>query len=144
MASLGGQQGRAGVGVTGIGRVVVLVRDPDEALAFYRDVLGFVVLHDEDAGGYRYLHIGVPGQDGVGLWLMPAQGEDLALVGHQVGGQPLAVLYTDDLDAVRDRLVAHGIERWAERDGPDSRSFHFRDVLGNVLIAAELRGVSGG
>ena len=50
-----------------IGRMVVGVSDQDEALAFYRDVLGFEVLHDEDTEGLRYLHIGLPGQPGTGL-----------------------------------------------------------------------------
>lgn len=91
-----------------IGRMVVLVDDPDEALAFYRDVLGFAVLHDYVAGGYRFLHIGLPGQEGVGLWLMPITSErQRELVGRQTGGQPLLVLYTADLAVVAKRLRDH-------------------------------------
>ena len=71
-----------------IGRVVVGVSDQDEALAFYRDVLGFEVLHDSDDEGLRYLHIGLPGQPDMGLWLMPGAAE------HD---RPLLVLYADDL-----------------------------------------------
>ncbi|WP_165985488.1 VOC family protein [Streptomyces sp. YIM 98790] len=124
-----------------IGRTVVLVDDPEPALAFYRDVLGFRVLHDRTAGGYRYLHIGLPGQHPVGLWLMPATGEaERALIGRQCGDQPLLVLYTDDLDAVARRLKAHEVPVWNERQDPDSRSLHFADPLGNTLIAAGLTG----
>ncbi|MGI5160151.1 VOC family protein [Microbispora sp. CA-102843] len=36
-----------------VGRVVVLVDDPDEALAFYGDVLGFTVLPAAVRGGCR-------------------------------------------------------------------------------------------
>ncbi|MUL41654.1 hypothetical protein FZ103_10800 [Streptomonospora sp. PA3] len=126
---------------TGIGRMVVLVDDPDAALAFYRDVLGFDVLFDQAAGGYRYLHVGAPGQPTAGLWLMPATGDtERALVGRQSGDQPLLVLYTDDLDRVRARLAANGVRVWAEREDADHRSLHFADLYGNVLIAAELRG----
>jgi hypothetical protein len=39
-------------------------------LAFYRGVLGLSVPHDLTTDGYRYLHIGVPGQEVVGLWLL--------------------------------------------------------------------------
>ncbi|PRX51349.1 lactoylglutathione lyase [Prauserella shujinwangii] len=125
--------------LSGIGRVVLLVEDQDAALAFYRDVLGFTVLHDSTEDGYRYLHLGVPGQDGAGLWLMPAGGEDeLRLVGRQAGGQPFLVLYTDDLGSVAARLREHGVRVWAERDDPGSRSLHCADLYGNVLVVAQL------
>ncbi|MFJ9446183.1 VOC family protein [Kitasatospora sp. NPDC101235] len=125
---------------SGLGRVVVLVADQDATLAFYRDALGFRVLHDHTADGYRYLHIGLPGQDGVGLWLMPAADEpDRALVGRQSGAQPLLVLYTPDLDTVRTHLHGHGVRTWNDREDRDSRSLHLEDLDGNELVAVQLR-----
>jgi predicted enzyme related to lactoylglutathione lyase len=122
-----------------VGRVVLLVEDQEEALAFYRDVLGFETLHDERADGVRYLHIGLPGQATVGIWLMaPMADQDRERVGRQAGDHPLLVLYTDDLDDVRRRLVADDVDVWAERSDESSRSLHFRDVAGNVIVAAEL------
>jgi hypothetical protein len=48
------------------------------------------VLYDQTADGYRYLHVGVPGQETAGLWLMSATtGQERDLVGRQCGGQPL-------------------------------------------------------
>ncbi|WP_199431676.1 VOC family protein [Qaidamihabitans albus] len=124
---------------SGIGRIVLLVENLDEALAFYRDVLGFTVLYDDTVDGYRYLHIGVPGQDGVGLWLMPAGSErERVLVGRQSGDQPLLVLYTADLDAAGARLREHGVRVWAESEEPGSRSLHCADLYGNVLVVAQL------
>ncbi|MEA2269284.1 MAG: hypothetical protein QOF29_1512 [bacterium] len=123
---------------TTLGRVVVLVDDQDAALAFYRDALGFETLHDAEAGGLRYLHVGPPG-GGTGVWLLPADGDgDRALVGRQAGDHPFLVLYVDDLDAARERLVRHGVELFNERQDDDSRSLQFRDVAGNVLVAAQL------
>jgi catechol 2,3-dioxygenase-like lactoylglutathione lyase family enzyme len=122
-----------------LGRVVLLVENQQKALAFYRDVLGFETLHDEDVAGLRYLHIGLPGQPTVGLWLMPPMtDEERGLVGRQAGNQPFLVLYTDNLDDVRQRLAAHDVEVWAERADDSSRSLHFRDLAGNVIVAAEL------
>lgn len=127
--------------LTALGRTVVLAADLDAALAFYRDVLGFAVLHDAAADGYRYLHVGIPGQDGAGLWIMPATSEaDRALVGRQAGDHPFLVVYSDDLDAVRATLAARHIEILNERADADSRSLHFRDALGNVLVAVQLTG----
>ena len=122
-----------------LGRVVVIVDDLDPALAFYRDVLGFSVLYDQAGGGYRYLHLAVPGQEGVGLWLMTATTDrERALVGQQCGGQPLLVLYTTDLDPVSKHLREHGVRVWNEREDADSRSLHFADLYGNVIVAAQL------
>jgi catechol 2,3-dioxygenase-like lactoylglutathione lyase family enzyme len=57
--------------IKAIGRTVLLVRDYDEALSFYRDILGFQVLFDETTdSGQRLLHAGLPGQLGVGLWFL--------------------------------------------------------------------------
>ncbi|MFP8885696.1 VOC family protein [Streptomyces mangrovi] len=124
-----------------LGRLTVLVDDPDDALAFYRDVLGLRVLYDRTAGGYRYLHLGVPGQEGTGLWLMPVTGEEeRRLVGRQTGGQPLLVLHTDDLGAVAARLREHGVRMWDLREGADGGSLHFADLYGNVIVAARTHG----
>lgn len=87
--------------LTALGRTTLLVRDQDEALAFYRESLGFEVLHDgETPDGFRALHIGLRGhqqEPRVGLWLIPARGnEELALVGRQTGRAPMLVVYTDD------------------------------------------------
>lgn len=122
--------------LTGIGRTTLLVDDQASTLAWYRDVLGFEVLHDEDVDGFRYLHIGVPGQRGTGLWLMPAA--DRSRVGNQTGGEPLLVLYTDDLDAVLGHLRGHAAEVWDVREDGADRSLHVRDVAGNVLVVASV------
>ena len=111
---------------SGLGRVVVSVEDLEGALAFYRDIVGFVVLHDSETPVPAR---GVPGQNGVGLWLMPGE--------RQTGDRPLLVLYTDDLKSVRARLAERSVEVWADWDEPGSRSLHFRDPGGNVIIAAE-------
>ncbi|WP_158542805.1 VOC family protein [Phytoactinopolyspora halophila] len=124
---------------SGLGRMVILVEDQEEALVFYRDVLGCTVLFDQTTDGFRFLHVGVPGQEDVGLWLMPAGDGERQLVGQQAGERPLLVFYTEDIQLVRERLVSHGVEIWAEREDPGSRSLHFRDLYGNVVIAAQLR-----
>jgi predicted enzyme related to lactoylglutathione lyase len=103
--------------------MVVGVSDQDEALAFYRDVLGFVVLHDSDEEGFRYLHMGLPGQPHTGIWLMPGAAE------HD---RPLLVLFADDLTDVVASLERHGVKTWAQ----SAASLHFRDCCGNVIVAA--------
>jgi catechol 2,3-dioxygenase-like lactoylglutathione lyase family enzyme len=103
--------------------MVVGVSDQEEALAFYRDVLGFVVLHDSDEEGFRYLHMGLPGQPGTGIWQMPGAAE------HD---RPLLVLFADDLADVVAALERHGVATWAQ----SASSLHFRVCCGNVFVAA--------
>ncbi|WP_162688811.1 MULTISPECIES: VOC family protein [unclassified Streptomyces] len=117
----------------------VLVADAADALAFYREVLGFSVLHDQTVDGYRYLHIGLSGQGQVGLWLMPATtARERELIGRQCGGQPLLVLYTADVQQTGRHLRDHGVRVWDEREGGEGGSLHFEDLYGNVIVAAEL------
>ncbi len=52
------------------------VHDQDEALAFYTQTLGWEVRADVtmEAWNFRWLCVGPPGQDDVGLVLMPVPG----------------------------------------------------------------------
>ncbi|MBB4665174.1 VOC family protein [Conexibacter arvalis] len=124
-----------------IGRAVVLVRDYDEAQAFYAK-LGFEPLHDERLpDGRRFLHVGLPSQPGVGLWLLrPAGADGEERIGRQTGGEPLLVLYTDDLASAIASARAAGVDSFEEpRAGDGSAFVHFADLYGNHLLLVELR-----
>ena len=45
--------------------------DPDAALAFYRDTLGFEVRADVGSGKMRWITVGPPGQPGTSILLAP-------------------------------------------------------------------------
>ena len=45
--------------------------DPDAALTFYRDTLGFEVRNDVGYGGMRWITVGPPGQPGTSIVLAP-------------------------------------------------------------------------
>src|SRR5215213_7028641 len=83
-----------------LGRVVVLVHHYDEALAFYTERFGCeVVLDRPGPDGLRFVHVRFPG-DAAAIWLLRPGGETGAdRVGAQTGGEPVAVLYTDDLES---------------------------------------------
>lgn len=125
-----------------IGRTVLMVRNYDEAVEFYRDRLGFQVIFDQTLeGGYRAVHIGLESQPGVGLWLMRASNQTSeARVGNQTGGEPLLVLYTSDCRAACAKLERRGV-RILERPAEDVSSVfaHFADLYGNRIVLVELR-----
>jgi catechol 2,3-dioxygenase-like lactoylglutathione lyase family enzyme len=47
--------------------------DPDAALAFYRDVLGFEVRNDVGYGGKRWITVGPAGQPQTSIVLYPPE-----------------------------------------------------------------------
>ncbi|HEY0333913.1 MAG TPA: VOC family protein [Stenotrophomonas sp.] len=91
--------------------VTLVVPDYDQALAWYRDVLGFRVLTDESLGpDKRWVVVAPRSEDPTGLLLAeaadPAQ---RARVGDQTGGRVGFFLHTDDFwydyKAMRERGV---------------------------------------
>ncbi|MGV2951099.1 VOC family protein [Glutamicibacter sp. AGC46] len=124
-----------------INHVPLTVLDVDEALAFYRDALGFTVLSDVANGGFRWVSLG--GSDGAGTSLVlsaPGAGRSAAdaqalaeLVAKGAIG-PL-VLSTNDLDKVFETLSASGAEVLQEpMDQPwGPRDCTFRDPSGNMV-----------
>jgi lactoylglutathione lyase len=94
-----------------LAHVALLVRDYDEAIAFYVGVLGFEKLEDSDlGGGKRWVRVRPAGDGGSGILLARAVGdEQLAVVGRQGGGRVLLFLETDDFWRDYERLVARGV-----------------------------------
>jgi catechol 2,3-dioxygenase-like lactoylglutathione lyase family enzyme len=118
-----------------IAQLAVTVRDYDEALAFYRGVLGWEQLEDTDLGnGKRWVRVRPPGSD-AGILLARAVGErQVASVGNQTGGRVFIFVETDDLARDVAQLKARGVrfarepstERWGQ-------VAVFEDLYGNLF-----------
>lgn len=81
-----------------IGSLALLVRDYDEAIAFYTQKLRFTLLEDTDmGGGKRWVRVAPPGSSETCLLLAkavtPTQQES---IGNQAGGRVFLFLHTDD------------------------------------------------
>lgn len=113
------------------------VEDQDRALAFYRDVLGFVPKVDIPMGPYRWLTVVAPDRlDGPELVLEPnahpaARAYQDALLRD---GIPMTSLEVDDVDAEHRRLREKGVAftRPPSDAGP-VRVAVFADTCGNLL-----------
>jgi catechol 2,3-dioxygenase-like lactoylglutathione lyase family enzyme len=82
-----------------IGLVSLVVRDYDEALAFYIGVLGFTLVEDTEVPeqGKRWVVVAPPGASDCRLLLArAATPEQQARVGNQTGGRVFLFLHTDD------------------------------------------------
>jgi catechol 2,3-dioxygenase-like lactoylglutathione lyase family enzyme len=118
----------------------VLVHDPDQALAFYRDTLGLELRNDVAREDYRWITVGAGAQPGVGIVLTnylngsPADAD--AVAGLVAKGALNGVhFHTDDLDATFEQVRAAGAEIVQEpTDQPwGTRDFAVRDPSGNLV-----------
>ena len=123
--------------------------DPDAALAFYRDTLGFEVRNDVGYGGLRWITVGPTGQPGTSIVLYPP-GADPGITDDErrtitemmaKGTYAIILLATGDLDGAFDRLQASGAEVVQEpTEQPYGvRDCAFRDPAGNLIRINELR-----
>lgn len=118
----------------------VLVHDPDQALAFYRDALGLELRSDVAREDFRWLTVGAPSQPGVAIcvtnYLNGSPADIEALSGLIAKGALNAVHFqTDDLDATFAKLRESGAEIVQEpTEQPwGTRDFAVRDPSGNLV-----------
>lgn len=112
-----------------IGEATFLVRDLDEAIAFFVDALGFRVRQDDVIGPGRRRVVVEP--DGGGTGLLLALAPDSATVARQADGDVAFVLHTDDFAAQHERMVTHGVRFLEEpRHEPYGVTALFEDLYG--------------
>jgi uncharacterized glyoxalase superfamily protein PhnB len=121
------------------------VQDQDEALAFWTEKVGFEVRADvtmPEMGDFRWLTVGLPGQDDVSVALMAIPGEPVMDAATQAQVNDLTAkgfagtvfLTTDDCRADHERLVARGVEfTEAPEERPYGIDAGFRDPSGNAI-----------
>lgn len=119
-----------------LGQLALVVRDYDEALAFYVGVLGFTLIEDTyiQAQDKRWVVVAPPGPGGARLLLARAVSEEQqSRVGNQTGGRVFLFLYTDDFwrdyRAYRERGVVFVREPREEGYGT---VVVFKDIYGNL------------
>ena len=122
--------------------------DPDAALGFYRDTLGFEVRNDVGYQGLRWITVGPPDQPSTSIVLNPptagpgiTDDERRTIVEMMAKGTYAGIiLATKDLDGTFDRLQASDVEVMQEpTDQPwGARDCAVRDPAGNTVRIQEL------
>ena len=95
-----------------IAHVALVVRDYDEAIAFYTRTLNFVLVTDEDqpAQNKRWVVVAPPGSNGTSLLLARASTpEQASFVGNQAGGRVFLFLATDDFWRDYQQMLDRGV-----------------------------------
>lgn len=123
--------------------------DPDAALTFYRDTLGFEVRNDVGYEGMRWITVGPPDQPGTSIVLYPPAAtpgltdDERRTIDEMMakGTYGMVVLATKELDATFERLQARDAEVVQEpTEQPYGvRDCAFRDPAGNHIRMQELR-----
>ncbi|MEQ8599721.1 MAG: VOC family protein [Devosia sp.] len=125
-----------------IATIALVVAEYEEAIAFYRDAVGFTLVEDTPlAPGKRWVVLTPPGGDGARLLLAKADGPDQqAVVGKQAGGRVMLFLQTDDFDRDHARMRANGVHFLKEpRHEAYGTVAVFVDLYGNKWDLIELQ-----
>jgi catechol 2,3-dioxygenase-like lactoylglutathione lyase family enzyme len=125
--------------------VALVVRDYDEAIAFYVGKLGFTLVEDtyQSEQDKRWVLVAPPGATGAGgcsLLLARASKEPQeAFIGNQTGGRVFLFLQTDDFWRDFERMQKQGIEFVR---APQKQSYGtvavFKDLYGNLWDLVQL------
>jgi uncharacterized glyoxalase superfamily protein PhnB len=134
-----------------VGTAQLWVHDQDEALAFWTEKVGMEVRADvtlPELGDFRWLTVGIPGQDDFAIVLMAIPGPPVmdAETAEQVreltskGFAGTVFLETDDCRASYEDLRARGVEfNEAPEERPYGIDSGFRDPSGNSIRLTQVR-----
>ena len=95
-----------------IAHIAIVVRDYDEAIAWYTRTLGFELIEDTALSpGKRWVLVAPPGSSGTSLLLAQAANADQqSRIGNQTGGRVFLFLQTDDFSRDHAQLSARGVK----------------------------------
>ena len=125
----------------GVGLATLVVRDYDEAIAFFRNVLRFRVSEDvpsestlQPGSMKRWVVIEAPNGGARLLLGRAADDRQTARIGDQTGGRVAFFLYSDDFegDVARLREAGADFPRGGIKDAPYGRFIVFKDIAGNL------------
>ena len=110
-----------------------VVRDYDEAIAFFTNAMQFELVEDTPRDNKRWVVVRPRGGSGSSILLAKAvTPEQEAAIGYQTGGRVFLFLYTDDFKRDYDHMRSHGVQFLEE---PRYEEYGivavFKDLYGN-------------
>lgn len=93
-------------------QITLVVRDYDEAIHYYTNILGFQLLEDTVVDtGKRWVVVQPKGSGGCKLLLAKAKNEQQNnFIGNQTGGRVFLFLHTDDFERDYNSLMKHKVK----------------------------------
>jgi catechol 2,3-dioxygenase-like lactoylglutathione lyase family enzyme len=119
-----------------LAHIAVVVRDYDEAIAYYTNTLGFTLIEDTVLSETkRWVMVQPTGaENGCHLLLAKAATpEQVKHIGYQTGGRVFLFLYTDDFYRDYNNYKSKGVEFTIEPHEEDYGTVTvFKDLYGNL------------
>ncbi|MEM7367320.1 MAG: VOC family protein [Bacteroidota bacterium] len=120
-----------------LARIALVVKDYDDAIAFYTQKLHFTLIEDTIlTETKRWVVVAPPGSPPNGCCLLLAKAaneEQASRIGNQTGGRVFLFLYTDDFWRDYERMKAEGIHFVREpKEEPYGTVAVFEDLYGNL------------
>ena len=116
--------------------IALVVRDYDEAIAFYTEELHFELVEDtyQPEQDKRWVVVSPPGSVGTTLLLAKASNpEQEPFIGNQTGGRVFLFLSTDDFWQDYNKMISRGIKFVREpKEESYGRVAVFEDLYGNL------------
>ena len=129
-----------------LGHVTLVVRDYDEAIAFFTQALGFRLVEDVAQGeGKRWVLVAPQGLQGTDLLLaQAATPEQSACIGKQAGGRVFLFLLTDNFWRDYRSMKERGVKFLeTPREEPYGTVAVFEDLYGNKWDLLERKADAG-
>ena len=117
-----------------LGQISLLVRDYDEAIQYYTQVLGFELLEDTPMSETkRWVRVSPPGSNCHLLLAKAANEAQEKQIGFQAGGRVFLFLYTDDFYRDYENYRSKGVEFIRKPiQEPYGIVSVFKDLYGNL------------
>lgn len=119
-----------------IAHIALVVRDYDEAINFYTEILNFELVEDiyQPEQDKRWVVVSPPNSSGATLLLAKASSPDQeSYIGRQTGGRVFLFLATDDFWRDYNDLVAKGVQVFREPKQEEYGTVAvFEDLYGNL------------
>jgi len=118
-----------------LAQIALVVRDYDEAIAWYSRCLGFVLSEDIDLGeGKRWVVMAPPASKGARILLArAAKPEQETRIGNQTGGRVFLFLHTDNFARDYEMMKTKGVRFVREpAKQPYGTVVVFEDLYGNL------------
>ena len=119
-----------------IAHVALVVREYDEAIDFFTNVLNFRLIEDTyvPEQDKRWVLVAPPNDSGCVLLLARATtDEQRYAIGNQTGGRVFLFLYTDDFDRDYQQMISRGVKFVREpKSHPYGKVAVFEDLYGNL------------
>jgi catechol 2,3-dioxygenase-like lactoylglutathione lyase family enzyme len=129
-----------------LGYISLVVRDYDEAIAYFTQKLGFDLIEDSPSTGRegrekRWVLVAPPGSHGTKLLLAKAStSEETAHIGNQTGGRVFLFLHTDDFQRDYKAMTTRGVKFLeAPREEAYGTVAVFEDLYGNKWDLLQLK-----